>query len=553
MKVDDGSILVKSYDEDELKKFIKREYKRLQDVRKEREDERAEAAAHAYPERNMWDRAKGLKRYDSSAQKSMDIAVAVMLSNTCSPMIEWYKPYAQGHLNTADDVPYLKDALEDRQKSTDTELQDGSFYRDVEKVYRDALSSGSGAMMVFDDPKTDKITYKVPNPDSWFFDVDDMRQPDEFFLEYTLNPWIAEERFSNTLPEELKPNDDKTYQEVEILQCIFPASRVKGGKKFRNKYFSVHVLADKEYAILSVSHFKSFPVAVFVFQDIDEDPYGTCWAIKALPDIRYANETVENNRVVGTGTARPPVAAPASFKGRLRLGPGQITYYDAAENPDAIKSINLNQNYAVTQDMLSDIKEEVRDHFHINQMLSLQTITKQMTVVEVSQRLTEASQVLGPTLISFQTTFANPVVLRVMDLLDSAGKLEKMPDGAEKQNIKIRLIGPFAQILRSSSVRNGITQGLSFLAGLNQAIPEAHVMDYVDVEYSLREGLTSFQFPEKAIKEKNAVKKIQEERKAAEAQLAQQQQQLTAAKMFKDVSTAPQAGSPAEIMMGGAV
>ena len=181
-----------------------------------------------------------------------------------------------------------------------------------------------------------------------------------------------------------------------------------------------------------------------------------------------------------------------------------------------------------------------------------------MTATEVAERTQEKMMMLGPVLERLKNELLDPLIERTFNICQRAGILPPPPDEIQGRDINVSYISMIAQAQKATGL-NSIRQGAQFAAELAQiqaAAAQADVLDVVDFDGALREGLTAIGATPKMIRPEEEVQATRQDRAEQQAAMAQQAQIAQAVQSAKTLADTPlNTGSALDVVaqQGGVV
>ena len=132
-----------------------------------------------------------------------------------------------------------------------------------------------------------------------------------------------------------------------------------------------------------------------------------------------------------------------------------------------------------------------------------------MTATEVAERTQEKMMMLGPVLERLKNELLDPLIERTFNICLRAGILPQPPEEIQGRELHVSYISMIAQAQKAAAL-NTIRQGCAFAAELAEANPD--VLDYLDYDGALREGLTAIGATPKMIRAEEEVQNTRQNR-----------------------------------------
>lgn len=250
----------------------------------------------------------------------------------------------------------------------------------------------------------------------------------------------------------------------------------------------------------------------------------------ALPEILRLNQMAKSLLQSGELHNFPPLNVPENMKGREKLVPMGKNYYNAMSGK--IEPINLGGNFPYSWQEYMDQRELVKEKFHVNFFLMLQSLEKSgMTATEIMERQSEKAAVLGTIIGRLNSECLSPLIDRVYSILERRMLVPPPPPEllAEGGMIDIEYMGPLAQAQKRFNESQGVNATLGLIQALVQVEglanqSQSQVIDVFNFDELARAGANSSGTPQKGVRETTEVEQMRAMR--AQALQAQQQQQI---------------------------
>ena len=540
---------------EEQKKRVQKYLGRLEYLKSERSDwekDWVEIAKYMNPRREFLDDVNnknvrtGKRRYDASPAEYAKIHADGLQGNLVSSATRWFK------LRFSDPVfyqiPYSRDWLEDVENVAYQVFQASNYYAAINEFLLDGCTINTADLYTEYDPEKDSIIFQSRSPGEIYIVEDRYGRVKTIFREYTMTAEQMQEKFKD-LPEEVKKEleDGNQDEKHTIVHIVGPRSnRDKDKPDSKNMPFeSVYIYQDNE-SILHEGGYEEFPHLVWRYRKNSGEKYGRGPGMDNLEDVIQLNKHAFNKTKLGDLQVDPPKIRPKNMKGRFNYVPGAEWYFSQFDQkPEAV---TVPGNYAIGKDMVEDLRDGIRKAFKVDLFLMLQNIERQMTAREVMERAGEKAVVIGAAVGRLYQECLNPLIKRVLSIMQRAGKLPPAPADFAKYGakIEIELMGPLALSQKNYARSQGITKGMESIIPLAQMNPD--VMDLIDFDVLAKESLEAAGMPQKAIKEDHEVKQIRKRKAQIQQQQMQMAQMQQGAEMVPKLNQQVQPGSPLEQM-----
>ena len=156
-------------------------------------------------------------------------------------------------------------------------------------------------------------------------------------------------------------------------------------------------------------------------------------------------------------------------------------------------------------------------------------ITKQMTVPEVMERISEKMTLLGPAVGRFMNDVLQPLIEKVVFILYEDNRLPKVPDVMlEQPDFEVKFTGRLVQTQRQSELNN-ITNAIAITGQIAAMNPD--VLDKVNMDQAVNDIFDISGVSAKILRSDQEVQQL----RAARQQAMQEQQQMAMLQAGADV------------------
>jgi hypothetical protein len=270
----------------------------------------------------------------------------------------------------------------------------------------------------------------------------------------------------------------------------------------------------------------------------------------AIYDIKMLNLEGKTLADVAQLAARPPVQAPESLRGKIRIAPKAINYRIGDER---IEPIIASTALPPLMEALARSEKIVREHFKTDFFMAisqLQAGSRDRTATEIMELKAEAAAILGSVIGRIQSERIDPLVMQTIAIEQAAGRLPKAPPGlAGGIQFRVSYIGPLAQAQKRYLRVQGLNQGLS--AALQYVQIDPMIQYNFDMNSAAREIAVANGFPYRFLRAQADTDKIIAGIRQQQAQAAQAEQRRLDAQAGASLAKAPEPGSPLEGQMQG--
>jgi len=338
----------------------------------------------------------------------------------------------------------------------------------------------------------------------------------------------------------------KSGKKFKFLHAIYPREDYDPSKDgptdmpFASKTIS---LEDKK--IVKDSGYTEMPCQVDRFDKDAYEDYGRSPTMKKLPDIKMVNK-MQKTRIKGwEKQVDPPTLLPDDGSiWPLATQPGGVIFYRAGgDKPDYWE---FKGSLADMEAAILTVQQTIQKGYFIDMFDPL--IDRQnMTATEVMARVEQKMRFLTPIIGRLQSELFNPMIHRMIGILSRQELLPEMPPELSEKEFSVMYLGRLALALRTLE-SEGLNQLMLEWAPMMET---TNVLDNLDKDVAFRESSRN-----RGVSATWLVDiKTRDEKRAADAEAAQQQAMLQAmpemAKAAKAGGTAPEEGSITERAMNG--
>lgn len=473
--------------------------------------------------------------YDTTSIDCADV-MAAGLSNFLTPdSSKWlFLQHSNRKLRDLDEVKaWMQDATEEVLWT----LARSNFYNQMPIFYKASGVYGTAALMTEKDPVDSVRFYNIPIQ-KLYLTEDARERPYEFYLKFEYTAEQALSRFGDKCSNEIKEayaagrNEDKKFNFI----CYFGTRYEREPDKLDKLNMPVRMVwvDAKTKQVMKEDGFRSMPCVAHRFYKRSQVVYGYSPAMKALPHARMINVVSDTMLRSAMKQSDPAIALPDDvFLGTPNFNPRAINYYQRGQlNPrDEIFPIGNFGNPHFSVETLEYFKTQIREQMFYNTFLAFSEMTKQMTVPEVMERVSEKMTTLGPAVGRFMNDVLQPLIEKVVLILWEDNRLPRMPDVMlQDPSFEVKFVGRLVQSQRQSEVNN-IVNALGIAAQVAQFNPEA--ADKVNTDAAVDEIFDISGVSTKILNNSDEVRKVREARAQAQAQEAQMLQAQTMAQTYK--------------------
>ncbi|MDR3191615.1 MAG: head-tail connector protein [Treponema sp.] len=522
--------------EKELAEDIKLQLEHLKDERHKREADWKNVQELVAPSVVSFDPAEKIparpNRFTSRPTNYLKTLVSGITGYSISPNIVWQKLGLENAEQL--DLYGVKDWLEAVERVLYAEFNRSNLYKQVPGMIASAAAYGHGVMLIDEDVGNSRLRFTSLSVPELYLDTNEYDEVETVYRRFTMTLGNAARFFGlENLAGNLRQDHEdrrKRNNEITVIHAVYRREDYDEEKPdAKHMPFASLYIDEGNDHLIRESGYREFPYAVFVWDKIGGAAYGESPAIYALDDIRLLNLAEESRIKIAQMSAEPAMNVPSTMKGSENVVPRGYNYY---ENPEEVMSvIQTGENYPISLEVVASIEDRIKDWFHVDFFLMLQSQSRQgrtqMTATEVVELQGEKAAVLSDLVVNLNEPLQK-IIQRSFNLLLKQRKIPPIPDILRESGalLKVDFIGPLAQAQKKHHETGGIAQGIALIgsvANMAAAAPPAlAALDVVDFDRLVKAGLEGAGTPQNIIREDDDIAAIREARARAEAQAQQQ-------------------------------
>ena len=465
---------------------------------------------------------------DSSPLMAVEILSSGMVSGLTSPSRPWFELTLDGKIK--DQSNTVKRWLYDVKQTIENVFAKSNVYWTLHRFYQEIAVFGTAAFLLEENYDT-VVHARALTIGEFMLGENEFGKIDRFGREFYMTAWQLVNQFGlDSVPQSVKQNylNKEFSRTYKVRHLIAPNTQRKTGRAGnKNMPFSSVYFMDGQNGFLRESGYEDFPVIAARWELYrPSDVYGRAPGWNTLGDVKMLQKLQKTKLVALDKMTNPPLMVSSAVQGEVNLTPGGITRYSSTADA-SVKPV-----YQVTPDLQSleytieKTQNQIARQFFADMFLMISNVDAgKMTATEVAERTQEKMMMLGPVLERLKNELLDPLIERTFNVCLRAGILPPPPEEIQGRELHVSYISMIAQAQNAAAL-NTIRQGFSFAAELADANPS--VMDNLDFDGALREGLAAIGATPKMIRAEEDVQNSRLERAKAQ-QAAQQQAQLAQA------------------------
>lgn len=479
-----------------------------------------------------------------------------MHAGITSPARPWFRfIFDDEQLMKRRDVRIWLAALEDKVR---TALARSNAYNALPTCYEDLGAWGTTAMFIEDDEE-DSIRFDNQPVGSYYIALDKNKRPRTIHREMEMSILQVVDEFGlencSTHVQQMY-NEDHIDEVVTVIHIVEPNDERDPGRIFRGwKYRSVWYEKNSnemqpqsagEGKFLRESGYRTFPCMIARWSVTGNNAYGDSPAMDCLPNLKQLQHVEKKKLQMFDKIVEPPVNAPSALveSGTVSLLPSGVNPTDdsnANAQVTPIITIHPNAMREAREEALI-LQDRINSTFYADLFLMLATSPMRpgVTAREVEERHEEKILQLGPVLERTHDELLDPMMERILDILDARGELPQAPADIQDMVFRVEYISILAQAQKLLGTV-AIERLAQFIVEMAAANPE--VLDNLDFDKMAREYADMLGTPPEVIRAEDMVAQIRERR---QQQVAAQEAQMQAS-AAKDAGAAAQSMSQADV------
>ena len=471
------------------------------------------------------------KIYDGTVIDAINVSkagISGMLTNAALP---WHAiEMADERMNEDTNV---QDALTEVNDVMSQEYHASNFYTNIDGVYEEVIGFGQSGLFIGEGKKTALNFLPIPLVQI-FTDEDSEGNVDTVFRcwEWTARQirqaW-PDSPLTPKIKESLKKKKNELDEKFKIFHVIYPRSDRELDKRGNYKQDKVNkpilsaYIAEEEKLLIDEGGYDEMPYAIPRLFLMAGDGYGRGMGWNALPDVKMLN-TMEYTglRSWQKATDPPTVLPDEGYSLPLKTGPGGVTYNSNWDKPGSEpRTLYGSAHFQMLPSFEAKCdqkRDQIREFFFYKQFRTQQE-GQPRTAQEIIQIASENLKILGPLLNRFMEELLKPIIIRSFWILYRLGKFPKlqatMEDIGADVDFKIVYLSPIAKAQRlyeSQEMQN------AFIMLLPAAQIKPEILDRISGDRFYETVATLYPALRKVSATKSEVKKVRDERAAAEAE-----------------------------------
>jgi hypothetical protein len=449
-------------------------------------------ASGGFGNRNSPGDIRGLENFDSTAQRHLGRATAMMGSVTVPSEQRWHGAVTTDpELNKIDEVKLWCEAAVDRVFACRYNPLAG-FTTQILEDWRQSLSYGTAALWTGEKPGY-HLVYKAIHLAKIWIDEDNCGRVDIVHRKHKMTlRQMVQEYGEYALPERLRkrlrdPGGVYADDEIELLSVVRPNGEWNPFDSMKGMRFESITIIAADNWILRRKGFRTMPMLVNRHVTSPGDIYGRSPAFDVMGSIKTVNEIAKTMLRQMQKSVDPAWALHEDLDLTILqtkpggLNPGMLDdrgEFLAKPLPVGDLAIGMEAIQAYRQEIASAYWEEF---FRIMSVSD----SARWTATQVLEMAQKQGVLITPVASRFNTEKAAPMFARELDLLMEAGQLPELPEVMREAGAKLQIVmeNPLSRMARAEEAA-GFARWVEMAVQL--APFDEGVIDIVDAEAGLR-------------------------------------------------------------------
>lgn len=481
---------------------------------------------------------------DSSADRAVAILAAGMMSGLTSPSRSWFELMLDNAPEQQTDG--VRRWLYDVKQRLEQVLAKSNVYAVLHNFYEEVSVFATAAFLVEEDYET--VLHARPLTIGEYMLGENARgQVDRFAREFYMTTYKMVAQFGlDNVPETVRQQYKNHKYDMlhKVYHLITPNPDHKPGAIGNKKmpWASLYWTDGAGNGLLREGGYEDFPVIAARWElKRPSDVYGHGPGWTALGDVKMLQKMQKTKLVALDKATNPPMMVSAKVQGEINLLPGGITRYNDTTDAAVKPVYQVNPDIKSLEYSIEQTRQRISEQFFADMFLMISNVDAgKMTATEVAERTQEKMMMLGPVLERLKNELLDPLIARAFNICHRAGILPEAPEEIQGKDLHVSYISMIAQAQKAGAL-NTIRQGAQFAAELAQiqAAAGTEVLDNVDFDGALREGLAAIGASPKMMRDQQDVEAARQNRAQAQQAAAQQAQMAQAVQSAKTLADTP--------------
>lgn len=463
--------------------------------------------------------------YDSTAVSAHKNLASHIHGAMTSPAIRWFQiRYREEQLNENVNAAKWIEEVSDR---IHYELQDSNFDLQISEAYFDVCGFGTAAMTLEEQPGTGwtGLDFRAVPLKEFVFEENAEGRVERFYrlMQWTPTEIISKFGAKNVPGDILKAEEGGSMDKRDVLFVVYPTGNkvVEIGKRVRSDrrpWEYCYILKESAEKLGKPGGYYEMPAFVVRWLKTNSSIWGNSPAHVALGDIESLNSARKMQLSMAEKLIDPPVfAEERAIITDLDISAGALNVVHSVEG---IMPFQTGGNIPVSDHMITQLQESVKDHFYVDQLTFPRPQGTPMSATEAMIRQEQLAKLIGPTLGRLQNDLLDPIVSRVFNMLMRAQEFPEPPPAVLEggASFDIVYLGALSRAQRVDEAAS-IERWVGSAAALAEIFPDA--LDVVDPDEMMRHTGRALNVPAKVMRDAGEVDEIRDDRQAKQEAMEQ--------------------------------
>ncbi|KKL98960.1 hypothetical protein LCGC14_1819200 [marine sediment metagenome] len=375
---------------------------------------------------------------------------------------------------------------------------------------------------------------------------------DTVIMKFPLTARQAVQQFGDDAGEKViedSKNSERLEDKYDFIHRIGPR-----GERNRNFTDNLNMPVESIFINVKEQHtveeggFREMPNAVARWKKSSNEVWGRGQGTVALSITKELQQMHADFVECGNKWNNPPRQSLAgAVEGRVDVRPGAN---NIVTQVDAIKALDqgIRGNFPITKDMLEFTQGIIHRIFFVDVFAPLQNLPgDRRTTLEIRERIKQAVKKLAGPIYRLQSELFTPVITRSVLLLIRNGIIPPPPPELEGQNFDIEYVSELALAMRDQQSQ-AFVQFAGLVSELDPIFPGAK--DIISIDRALPDIGHTFGLKADHLATPEEIAATREQRRIDLAERKALQLAQVAGQAYPGSTKAPEAGSPAEALIG---
>lgn len=382
--------------------------------------------------------------FDTSMQEAIIQAAAGLMSWTTPANEPWFAWEPVRALKGSDAT---KQWLQQCSELARAYLAKSNFYTERHEDIINHVAFGTSALYV--SREGNQLVFKALSIGTYCIAEDFLGRVDTLYREFELTARQAQQKFGTDrlgrevpMPEciakclagEAK-DQDKKFTFVHVVEPRAKEEVYLNSQNPRHKKFTDTYIEKSEKCIMQEDGYDAFPYMVGRWLKTGEEVWGESPAFSALPDARELNFFRKQMLMGVEKTVTPPYLLNCTLEGELNASAGGVTLVEgSADLRGSVYPMQLIGDLKWGFELLDRTRKTIETKFHVDFFQMFRNIDPKITATLTRELASERYSAISPALTRLVSEKDTPMLVRLFEMMASAGMLPPPPPEAIEQS-----------------------------------------------------------------------------------------------------------------------